>query len=175
MNKIFFLATCALSYTLIGCSYILPGGFYSDLQKQELTLKKISVGTSQLDSAEIEQLSKLFPQYGLMLVIDQADSDYFIERFELSGEYKDLYKNTSNDALLLDVYSQLLVTVKHKYSQDIVLKKLYKNSERLYPNANFYSQRGWYKAQLQFESQQKMFSSFASELVKMISTYEENS
>lgn len=173
MNKIFSLLTLVLAIILTGCSSILLDNLPGRGQ-ESAELKKISTSAFQLDGAEIEQLSKIFRQHNLALAIDATEGDYFIEALELKGEYKDLYKNTANDALFLDVSAELIVTVKHKYSQEIVLQRFYRRNERLYPNANFYSQRGWYKAQLQFESQQKLFDDFAKDLAGHIETYEKN-
>ena len=175
MKNLTTMIVLLLPFLFCGCSMRLFHEPEVLLVRNDSDLKTVSISSSLLDTPEIEQMQKVFQQHGLKLTVNDTDSSYFIEKFSISGEYKELYKNTSDDILYLNITSNLNAIVRHKFSQNEILNNYFKESQRFHPNHDFYSQRSWYQAEIQFESQQKLMDAFAQKLAVNIKTYEKNS
>lgn len=163
LMKYFYIV---LAIVLTGCSLpMLQDTFDIDTPKEDLTL---SMPAGLLPNAEFLQMKKILAQKGIALSLSDNQAKYFIENLSLGGHYQELYKESVRDALYLDLETVLDIKISEKYSQDVIVENRFTHTERFFPNEAFYSQRDWYKAQLQFESEQSLFEELARHLSKKI-------
>ena len=128
----------------------------------------VAVSETMILKEDFLQMKKIFKQHGLSLVLDDPQAEFFIDDLHIDGHYKELYSRSADDLLYFNIRTDLDVTIKEKFSQDIVLSRKFSHIERFSPNQDFYSQQDWYKAQVQFESQQHLFYDLATDLTSCI-------
>lgn len=149
---------------------------YSLDYREEHSLVKVALSDDlELSQADLVQLSNALSQHHLVLEPRAQDARYFITSWNLQGDYKDLYSESFRDVLYMNVQMTLELQVLESYSQSQVLKKHYRSQRRLTPNEDFFSNQDWYQAQMQFEIQQQLFESLASDLSQSVKRYAQSS
>lgn len=144
-------------------------GFESLAQEPSLISMPAGLGEGQKD-----QLSKIFAQQGLRVTEDEAKAQYYFSRYEQKGRYQELYQEKSSDTYYLESLVTLDLCLQEKFSQKILLEKVYTQKQRIHPHEDFYSQRQWYQAEVQFESEQKIYAKIAQDLRRKLEAYEKS-